>query len=153
MKSGKYYLLFGFDQNNPRSNRKLVDVLSFDKKGNPVFGAPIFNYPNEKGEEKILTRFMIEYKKDAEAKLNFDTDYGMIIFDHLVPETPSSKGLYFTYIPDGTYEGFKQKGSKWIYVSKVFDDKNNPNDIEQKPVDFDSQNKNFGKGKQNEPPK
>lgn len=153
MKSGKYYLLFGFDQNNPRSNRKVVDVLTFDKTGTPIFGAPIFNYVTEKGDAKVCTRFMIEYKKDAKAKLSYDTDYEMIIFDHLIPQTPLGKGLLYTYIPDGTYEGFEFKKGKWNYVSKVFDDKNSQDDINQAPIDFDSQNKNFGKGKKNEPPK
>ncbi len=150
MKHGKYYMLYGFDQNNPRSNKKVVDILTFDKSGHPVFGAPVFNMVNDQQEPVVHCRYIIEYKKDAHVSINYDPDYDMIIWDHLVPENPIGKGYYYTYIPDGTYEGFKPKGGKWYYVSSTFNSKNTPDDINQKPIDFDSQNKNFYKPK---PPK
>ena len=44
----------------------------------------------------------------------------MIVFDHLISETdePAKKN---TYIPDGSYEGFKWKNGQWVHVDKLFD--------------------------------
>ena len=61
----------------------------------------------------------MEYKKNAGARLTYDEDLSMIIFEHLESETsePTKK---WTYIPDGDYEGFKWKNGKWVHVNKVF---------------------------------
>ena len=45
----KYYTLLGYDENNIRSNKKIVEVLSFNN-GQPAFGGN-FNFP-EKGVAK-----------------------------------------------------------------------------------------------------
>ena len=44
----------------------------------------------------------------------------MIVFDHLISESdePEKKN---TYIPDGSYEGFKWVNGQWLHVDKVFD--------------------------------
>ena len=61
----------------------------------------------------------MEYKKDAGARLTYDNDLKMIVFEHLESESnePNKK---WTYIPDGDYEGFKWKNGKWVHVTKVF---------------------------------
>ena len=33
-----WYVLFGYDFNNKFSHKKLLDVLTFDRKGKPSFG-------------------------------------------------------------------------------------------------------------------
>ncbi len=33
-----YYTLFGYDANTPRSNKKWIEVLTFDQRNMPVFG-------------------------------------------------------------------------------------------------------------------
>ena len=62
----------------------------------------------------------MEYKKEANTMLNYDPELDMIVFDHLISETeePEKKN---TYIPDGSYEGFKWKDGQWVHVDKVFD--------------------------------
>ena len=52
--------------------------------------------------------------------MNYDPDLDMIVFDHLISETdePEKKN---TYIPDGTYEGFKWQNGQWLHVDKIFD--------------------------------
>ena len=62
----------------------------------------------------------MEYKKEASTLLNYDPDLDLIVFDHLISETsePEKKN---TYIPDGSYEGFKWEDGKWVHVDRVFD--------------------------------
>ena len=114
----KYYTLFGWYGNTLKSTKKIVDVLTF-KNNKPVFGAPVFELKS-KDKTKTIDRFVIEYKKDAAVRLNYDKDFDKIIFDHLVPESGGSANDYTTYIPDGTYEGFKFKRGKWRYIENVF---------------------------------
>ncbi len=129
----KYYTLFGWYGNNDSSTKKVIDVLTF-KNNKPVFGAPVFDIKT-KDKSQTVDRFVIEYKKDASAHLNYDKDYKKIIYDHLVPENPGSEGVYRTYVPDGTYEGFKFRRGKWRYIENVFTSKNKGVPF-PKPLDF-----------------
>ncbi len=115
-KSENYYLLFGWDGNDKFSNKKMMDVLWFDEMGKPKFGMPVFYFSED---AKPKTRVIIEYKEDASTTFNFDETMGMIVFDYLVPENPLSEGIFMTYIPDGTYQGFKFEKGKWILVRNV----------------------------------
>lgn len=116
----KYYTLFGYDDNNFRSTKKWLEVLSFTEQGQPQFGGRYFNYPaDEIKAPQPAFRFMLEYKKDAAARISYDREMDMIIFDHLVSDSkdPTKK---FTLVPDGDQEGFKWKDGQWIYIAKVF---------------------------------
>ncbi len=117
-KHNTYYMLFGWDANDMFSNKKLVDVLTFDKMGQPMFGYPMFLY---KDDPNPKTRVIIEYKEDASPTVNYDDKEDMIIISYLRPENPMSEGIYFTYIPDGTYVGFYFKKGMWHFKEKVFD--------------------------------
>ncbi|HEX6914070.1 MAG TPA: hypothetical protein VF145_02435 [Chitinophagaceae bacterium] len=116
-----YYTLLGYDENNFRSTRKWMEVLSFDDKGLPQFGGRYFVYPQDgiKPEQPAF-RFLLEYKKDGGARINYDPELDLIVFDHLISESkdPTKK---FTLIPDGDFEGFRWKDGKWVYVEKIFD--------------------------------
>lgn len=113
----KYYLVFGWDANDDFSNKKVVDILWFDSFGKPYFGKPVFNLDNK----EIRTRVIIEYKEDANPTMNLDPELQMIVFDYLKPENELSEGIYSTYIPDGTYQGFKFEDGMWILQRSVFD--------------------------------
>jgi len=137
----RYYYLFGWDGNNLRSNIKIIDVLHFNKKGEPVFGAPKFVVTDKKNVY-IYNRYIIEYKEDAVVTLNYDTDLKLIVFDHLAPQSSTSKDYRFTYVPDGTYEGFKYRKRQWHYVSQVFTS-TMKQPVFPKPVDFDKEQEQF----------
>jgi hypothetical protein len=113
-----YYTLLGYDENNLKSNRKIIEVLSF-QNDEPVFGGRYFSYEDDSIFKSSNSRYVMEYKKTAGARLTFDEDLDIIILEHLVSETnePLKK---WTYIPDGDYEGFKWKNGKWVHVEKVF---------------------------------
>jgi hypothetical protein len=130
-----HYTLFGFDQNDLWSRKKFLDVLSFDSNGKPVFGAPLFHQV-KKDEEVTHNRFFIEYKKSASVNLNFFPNMDLIIFDHTAPMEEGQEGLYFNYIPDGTYEGFRwdEKAERWSWIEKVFHYAINENDNPPMPA-------------------
>jgi hypothetical protein len=112
----KYYTLLGFDDNNARSNKKWIEVLTFDSLGLPQFGGRYFQYkPDSLKPKQPAYRFCLEYKKEAKTTMNYDKEMGMIVFDHLISEDgdPSEK---FSLIPDGSYEAFKWENGKWIHI-------------------------------------
>lgn len=113
-----YYTLLGYDENNIASNRKIIEVLKFGDE-EPVFGGRLFSFAEDSIPAPTISRYMMEYKKDGGARLTYDTDLGMIVFEHLTSETNEPKKKW-TYIPDGDYEGFKWKNGKWVHVNKVF---------------------------------
>jgi len=120
-KNGKktYYTLLGFDENNIRSTKKLVEILHFED-GHPVFGAPIFRLSPDQSAS-MPSRYIMEFKKDANPRLTYDPDMDMIIIEHLVSESnePHKK---WTLIPDGDYDALKWKNGKWVFVKKIFNE-------------------------------
>ncbi|MCW3081718.1 hypothetical protein [Segetibacter sp.] len=117
----KYYTLLGYDDNNMRSTKKWIEVLSFDESGRPVFGGPYFSMKDSKiNPNAIVARYCLEYKKEGRARMNYDQEMDMIVYDHLISET-NEPDKQFTMVPDGDYQGFKWQNGKWILVDKVFD--------------------------------
>ena len=116
-----FYTLFGFDGNSYRTNKKWIDVLSFDAQNNPVFGGQqFFTFEKDSVKRKPQHRFAIEYKKEASTTVNYEEELQMIIVDHLISET-NEPDYAWTFVPDGDYEGFKWVNGKWQHVDKVYD--------------------------------
>ena len=113
-----YYTLLGYDENNIRSNRKIIEVLNFSND-EPAFGGHYFSFEQDTVPKPAVSRYIMEYKKDGGARLTYDTDLKMIVFEHLESETNEPKKKW-TYIPDGDYEGFKWENEKWVHVEKIF---------------------------------
>ncbi len=115
----KYYTLLGFDDFSIGSNKKWMEVLTFNSQGEPVFGGPFFSFKEDSVRRPDQVRFSIEYKKEARAFFNYDEDNDIIVFDHLISESdePDRKE---TYIPIGDYEGFQWKNGQWVHIDKVF---------------------------------
>lgn len=123
-KNKKYYTLLGYDDNSMRSTKKWIEVLSFNEEGKPVFGGSYFSIRDTTNKVKAsyLTpaRFCLEYKKEGRARLNYDTEMDMIIYDHLVSESNEPDKTY-TLVPDGDYQGLKWDNGHWALIDKVFD--------------------------------
>lgn len=114
----KYYTLFGFDDYSIRSSRKYIEVLHFDN-GEPVFGGNFFQVPNDSIRPKNPARYVMEFKKAAGPRLNYDKDLDLIIMEHLISES-NQPTKPWTYIGDGDYEGFRWLNGKWLHIEKVF---------------------------------
>ncbi|MDX2001347.1 MAG: hypothetical protein SFW35_02885 [Chitinophagales bacterium] len=118
-KDKTYYLLFGWDGNDLLSSKKLIDVLYFEN-GKPKFGAPIFDIANANGKKPM--RFIMEYKRNSSVTLNYDEERKMIVFSHLTPSSEKTADLKFTFIADGSYDGFEWKNGKLQFVDNVYKD-------------------------------
>jgi hypothetical protein len=138
----KYYTFIGYDEHSIRSTKKRIEIMHFDQRGEPVFGGPFFSFAEDTIPKKDQSRFWIEFKKYGNARMLYDEDLDMIMFEHLVSETnePAKK---YTFIPDGDYEGFKWKNGKWVHVEKVFTFKLEDG---QAPVEKPIKEKKLGKG-------
>jgi hypothetical protein len=62
----------------------------------------------------------MEYKKAGNARMNYDKEMDMIVYDHLVSESNDPSKAY-TLVPDGDYQGFKWVNGRWTQVDKIFD--------------------------------
>ena len=129
-----YYTLIGFDENNIRSNRKIIEVLHF-LNDEPTFGGRFFSFENDKPFKTSQSRYIMEYKKNASPRLNYDEELDMIIVEHLISES-GKPGVAWTLVGDGDYEGFVWKAGKWIHVDKVFNQAT-PQGKEPVPVPLD----------------
>lgn len=116
-----YYTLLGFDGYTVGSNRKWMEVLTFDDRtGEPSFGGAFFKIKHDTAsKEQVLHRYVIEYKKEASTTFNYNSEMDMVIVDHLISETEEPHRPE-TYIPDGDFEGFQWKQGMWVHVPKVF---------------------------------
>lgn len=119
-KRGKkdYYLLLGWDGNDERSNKKIMDVLSISKS--LTFGAPIFRH-----QKKRYHRYILEYKEDAAVSVRFNEDIQSIVFPHLSPISDDLTGLYDFYIPDGSIDSFELINGTFKFKGKIV----NPNKV------------------------
>lgn len=117
----KYYTLLGRDDNNERTNKKWIDILTFDEAGKPQFGRNCFIHPNDGIKPPQGSyRFCLEFRKNAGVTLKYDTKLDVIIFDHLISEN-NDLNTKSTLIPYGDYEGFKWINGKWNYTAQPYD--------------------------------
>lgn len=111
------YTLFGKNASSPISNKKLMDPMTLTDKG-PVFGAPIFNVRSQARPNDRVNRFIIEYKKDVQASLNWDNELNIVFFDKLVSQVNDPNRKY-TYVPSGAYDGFRWIDGYWNYLQDI----------------------------------
>lgn len=116
LNGNKVYNLFGLNSSSRISNKKVIDPLRFTDNG-VAFGAPIFNVSSQNSQERI-NRFILEYKKDVQASLNWDEELKMIYFDRLVSQANDPNRKY-TYVPSGQYDGLKWERNQWNYVQDL----------------------------------
>lgn len=114
LKSKPYYVLIGWDGNNGVSHKKIVDVIHFED-GKPIIGAPVFSVEN-----KIQTRFVLEFNAQASITLKYHNEHKMVSFDHLMPPNAKNEGDFFTYIPSGKYDYLIWRRNKFILKRDLF---------------------------------
>ena len=122
-----FYTLIGFDSYSAMSNKKWLEVLTFDERNEPVFGGQYFSFEKDSVKRPPQYRFNLEYKKEARAILKYDEDSKMIIVDHLISESDEPENKW-TYVPDGDYEAFKWQNGKWLHINKLYNYKLNDGD-------------------------
>ena len=128
-----YYTLLGWDGNNIRTNRKVIDVLDMNTS-QPRIGMPIF----EK-DTRPQNRLIYEYANDASMSLNYIAEENLIVMDGLGPEHPRLEGQYQFYGPDLTYNALEFKKGKWLLIENHNAENRSLNgfDKDAKPGDFE----------------
>lgn len=113
----KFYTLFGKNSTSLISDKKVLDPLFFTEEG-ILFGAPVFNVSSTQFPNRRINRFIMEYKKDVSASLNWDADLNAICFDRLVSQVNDENRKY-TFVPSGEYDGFRWIKGQWDYVQDL----------------------------------
>lgn len=111
-----YYILLGWKGKNARSSKKVIEILSFDKASQPVFGKAIID--GLKGQT-TKNRVVFEYNKLNTMTLNLDKTAGMIVFDHLAPLSPEMEGNFEFYASDLSFDAYKLTGGRLKLVENV----------------------------------
>jgi hypothetical protein len=109
----KYYLL-GYNGKSNIISQKVIEVLSFDNKGNIIFGDDVF--VTEKGSPK---RILFEYSREVSMSVKYHDKFKTIVFDHLSPREPHLVNLKQFYGPDLSYDAFQYKKGKWELLQNV----------------------------------
>ncbi len=117
-KKQDYYILFGWDGQDYRTNRKIIEVLWFDEDNKPRFGKEIFNF-----EGDLQSRVIFDFADHTAMLCRYDKNEGKIVFANLVPINPAYKGRYETYIPDGTYDYLQFEKGIWERYTLLFNNR------------------------------
>ena len=122
-KSGrKYYTLLGWDGNDGRSIKKIIEPMYFSGKNKVKFGLPIFKLKDKSKPKRII----LECDARSSFSLNYEENNQRIIFDQLVPIKKELTGMEEYYIPEGTYNSFDYNKGKWI-LNEDIDARNKQN--------------------------
>lgn len=116
------HILIGWDGNNWRSTKKIIETFSFNNKGEISFGKKVIRYNlGTVKRPKVVSkaRLIFEYNGEVSMTVSYNNNLKKIIFDHLRPSDPKLADLYFTYAPDFTYDALKYEKRKWIHSSDV----------------------------------
>lgn len=125
----KQYLLLGWKGNDAKTNKKVIDILSFDKEGKPVFGAPVFNF-----KDSVKTRVVFIYARNVSMLLRYLPSKKWIVYDHLACPDPRQKGMYEFYGPDLSYDALKYRRRKWFLLENI-DIRNEKSELDKLFID------------------
>lgn len=107
------WVLLGIDYGNAVISRKIIEVLNFTPEDAIVFGRKWF----VTGEDKMY-RAVFQYASNAMMSLKFRSD-SSIIFDHLVPFSPTLKEDRQYYGPDYSSDAYNFKNGLWKLIINV----------------------------------
>lgn len=112
--SRTYYTLIGWDGADNLINRKIIEVLSFTKRGIPVFEKKMF-----KVDRMISNRLIFEYADRATMLLRYNDKHKIIVIDHLSPAEDRFKDMHQYYGPDMSFDALEFKGGRWMLESNI----------------------------------
>ena len=110
-KSGrKFYTFLGWDGNDGKSTKKIIDILIFGGKNKVRFGLPIF---------KLKDRKILESDSKTTFSLNYNEKNKSIYFNNLIPIKKELKGMEEYYIPEGSFNSFEYVNGKWVFKEDI----------------------------------
>lgn len=108
------YVLLAWDANTIRTNKKIIEIVSFNESGNVVFGLPVIYWRG-----RILNRVVFEYAQQARMSLSYNASKKKIIFDHLSPSESRYNGQMEYYGPDFTYDALEYNKGRWNLYENI----------------------------------
>ncbi len=127
---GINYTLLGWNGNNNTSNKKVIEIMQFDEKGNVVFGKNCFR------DQPMIMRRIFEYHEQTSMSLKyeeqsyFESDKDrmkgkpkseqMIVFTRLYPLSPQLEGQYEYYYPSANVvDGYVFRDGQWTLYEHI----------------------------------
>jgi len=101
------WVMLGIDYGNPAVTRKIIEVLSFTPEDSLLFGRKWFM-----AGDTATYREVMEYAAYATMSLRFTSEKS-IVFDHLVPFSPSQTGNRQFYGPDYSTDAYYLTNGIW----------------------------------------
>lgn len=117
LKKKTHYMLLGMDEWDRSANRKVIDILSFDKNNKPFFGAEVFKWQ----DGSARNRKIFIYDNNATMTLRYLPDREIVVFSHLIPKDGEHLDLIKTYVPDGSFDYLKFEYGTWKQFEKLQD--------------------------------
>lgn len=126
-KDTKFYTLLAWQGYNKMITHKVIDVISFNSQGAPLFGKSVYKKlpASFRGNPK---RVIFEYSAEVTMTLRYDESKDRILFDHLIPIDDGLKGQYQYYGPSFQIDAMEWKNGEWNYMADV--DARNPKEKE-----------------------
>jgi hypothetical protein len=110
-KKKNYYTLLGWDGNNPITWKKVIEVMTFAKDGQPVFGEEMLIQVNKLSKRRVI----FEFKAELTMTLKYEERNKRIVCDVLAPEVSGAEGMRQFYVNTGAYDAYVWKKGKWLY--------------------------------------
>ena len=113
-KGKSLYTLLAWDGNNGVTSKKIIDVLSFDRKGKPIFGLRVF----VKGRMSTH-RVIIEYPASNTLLLELDAEQKGIVSNALFANDDKFTDVseYFSVSDD--FNVYRYEDEKWVLYINV----------------------------------
>lgn len=108
------YTLLAWDGNNGVSYKKIIEILSFDPKGNPVFGKSLFASSNRK-EKRVI----FEYSAEMSLLLSYDQDAKSIVTNALHSNDPRFADVQAYRSATDAFNVFRYENNLWVLYKNV----------------------------------
>lgn len=129
-KGKNYYTLLGWDGNTPMTWKKVIEVMTFARDGQPVFGEEMTFQVKKLSKRRVI----FEFKAELAMTLKYEDKAKRIVCDVLVPEVSGAEGMFQFYVNSGAYDSYKWKKGNWVYTP----DQDVRNDKDKKDGDYNA---------------
>lgn len=122
---GKFYTLIGWMGGAEGKAHRVLEVLTFNQGGDPVFGAPVFDTDKTR---KVKCRVIFEFTDQVPFHLGYEQHRlkgkkrkkWMIVFNHLEGNNPQSKKVFGGAVPSyDMFDGYFFDGQHWRFESDI----------------------------------
>ena len=132
-RQGKLYTLLGWVGAEEGVEKRVIEIIDFDRDGLLVFGKPVFAIDSKKNQSRVI----FEYTDEVPFHLNYEKHpmpgkkikkEWMIVFNRLRGNNPQMGRMYKARVPDySTFDGLIFTEGKWLLYRDLDLRVNTPN--------------------------